>query len=115
MGFGDSLKRFSAFILVAYVAALSMSLLKDWGLKFPTGLDGWIFYGACLITSVCLALLIMSDANTFQGFLVAVVGVATPCLAVLYIGNIAIVTSFWILAAFTFLLAAGVGYVAKKA
>lgn len=114
MDIGDSLKKLASYALVAFVSAFAMNLAKDWGLKFPTGTNGWVFYGACIVTSICLAVVIMIDANSYVAFVVAAIGVAAPILAVIYVGNIAIIQSFWMLALLTIFLAIGVGFVAKK-
>jgi hypothetical protein len=111
---GDSLKRLGSYVLVAFISAFAMNLAKDWGLKFPTGTNGWVFYGACIVTSICLAVVIMIDANSYAAFVVVLIGVAAPILAIIYVGNIAIIQSFWMLAMLTVFLAIGVGFVAKK-
>jgi hypothetical protein len=112
---GDSLKKQASYYFVGFVCIISTSLLKDWGLQFPTGTNGWVFYGACIVTAVCASTIIMIDANTYVAFVVAAIGIAAPIVAVIYTGNIAIIQSFWMLAVLTLCLAIGVGFVAKKA
>ena len=115
MNLGKGLRLLGTHGFVAFVCIFSMKLMSDWGLEFPTGNRGWIFYIACVVSAVCFALLIVIDANSYVAFGVAVVAIATPVLAVAYIESLAVVASYWMLVVFTWMIGALVGFVAKKA